>query len=106
MLALAVGLGLAGLSGTAVADDTALEKLLVETASTPAQHEALAEYDSAKPAALKAEAADHRAMAKSYGGTKLASAQAMVEHCNELASLADAQAAEYEHMASMHAAVK
>lgn len=103
-LALALALACAPVASVAAADDTALEKLLVESASTPAQHKALAEYYKAKAAGLKEEADRHRSMAKSYSGTKLTAAQAMREHCTKLASLADEQAAEYEKMAAMHEA--
>lgn len=103
-LALCLALGLAGIPGAASADDGALEKLVVESASTPAQHKALSTYYTTKANEQKAEAEKHRAMAKSYSGTKVTSAQAMTEHCNKLASLADSKAAEFEHMASMHAA--
>jgi hypothetical protein len=87
---------------TAWADDTALEQALVEGASTPQEHAALAKYYERKAEAAKKEAENHRAMAKSYSGVKMTQAAAMKEHCDKLAAAADDQAKEYEAMASVH----
>jgi hypothetical protein len=86
----------------ALAGDSGLEQALVEGASTPQQHAALAKYYEGKAAAAKKEADDHRAMAKSYSGVKMTQAAAMKEHCDKLATLADEEAKEYETLASAH----
>ncbi len=85
------------------ADDQAIVEVLIESASTPAQHQALADYYKAKAADAKKEAANHRAMAKTYGGQKASISAAQMDHCNKLASLMDSEAAEYEALASAHA---
>jgi hypothetical protein len=101
-----VGLALvaAPIAGIAWADDSALEQLMVETATTPAQHKALAKYYHSKAAEAKAEADNHRSMLKSYSGVSVPMGKQQAEHCNKLASLSDSQAAEYEKLAASHEA--
>ena len=103
---LMVGLAIvaAPIAGTAWAEDSALEQLMVETATTPAQHKALAKYYRAKAADAKAEAETHRSMLRSYSGVSVPMAKQRAEHCNKLSSLSDAQAAEYEKLAVSHEA--
>ena len=103
---LMVGLAIvaAPIAGTAWADDSSLEQILAETATTPAQHQALAKYYHAKAADAKAEAETHRSMLRSYSGVRVSAAKAQAEHCNKLASLGDGQAAEYEKLAAAHEA--
>jgi hypothetical protein len=104
---LVLGLAVAStpIAGFAWADDSALEAVLAETATTPAQHQALAKYYRAKAADAKAQAETHRSMMKSYSGVRMSDAKAMAEHCNKLASLGDSQAAEYEKLAAAHEAM-
>jgi hypothetical protein len=93
------------MAGIAGADDHGLEQILAETATTPAQHQALAKYYRAKAADAKAEAESHRAMAKNYSaGASVPMARQRAEHCGKLASLADSEAAEYEKLAVSHEA--
>ena len=103
-LVLGIALAAAPLAGTAIADHSDSDALLVEWATTPAQHQALAKHFEAKAKAAKAEADNHRAMAKAYSSTKAANIKPQIEHCNKLASLADAQAAEYDKLAAAEAA--
>lgn len=84
--------------------DHDLEEVLIESASTPAQHEALASHFHAKAAEARREAQRHRSMAKSYGGTKLAIAEAQRKHCNDLAESLDEQAKLYDELAAGHEA--
>lgn len=83
------------------AADGALEQVLIESATTPQQHEALAKYYDAKAAAARAEAANHRSIAKAYAGGKFAQVAAMKEHCEKLAALYDQQAEQFAMLASM-----
>jgi hypothetical protein len=101
-----IGLAIAAapIAGIAWADDSALEQVLVSTATTPAQHQALAKYYHSKAAGAKAEAENHRSMLKSYSGVSMSAGKAQAEHCNKLASLSDSQAAEYEKLAASHEA--
>ena len=103
-LILGAALIAAPLATVAMADDEAVVNALIESASTPAQHQALANYFKAKAAVATREAADHRAMAKSYSGQKATISAAQAEHCNRLASLSESQAAEYEQLAATHEA--
>ena len=92
-LALALGLSLPlSLSAApAVAgDDHDLEEMMVETASTPAQHQALADHFHARIGLA------HRAMARSP--------QPPSTHCTKLADMFDAQAKEYDALAAAHEA--
>jgi len=101
---LMVGLAIvaAPIAGIAWAEDSALEQLMVESATTPAQHQALAKYYRSKAAEAKAEAENHRSMVRSYSGVSVPMGKQQAEHCNQLASLSDAQAAEYEKLAASH----
>ena len=103
-LVIGLAFAVAPIAGIARADDSALEAVLAETATTPAQHQALAKYYRAKAAEAKTEADTHRSMMKAYSGMKTAEAKPRQEHCSKLASLGDAQAAEYEKLAASHEA--
>jgi len=100
---LGFAIAVAPMAGIAEADDHGLEQILAETATTPAQHQALAKYYRAKAADAKAEAESHRTMAKNYSaGTSMPLARQRSEHCGKLSALADSQAAEYEKLAASH----
>ena len=82
-----------------------LEQVAIESASTPAQHQALADHYSARAAAARREAERHRAMAKVYSRTRLGKAPGLPgTHCTKLAEGFDAQASEYDALAAAHAA--
>jgi hypothetical protein len=83
------------------ADDAALEQVLVASATTPQQHEALAQYYDAKAASARAAGANHRSIAKAYAGGKLVQVVAMKEHCEKLAALYDEQAGQFDMLAEM-----
>ena len=100
--AVAIALAVAFFGAAASAGDHGLEEVLVESASTPAEHQALAHHFHAKAAAARKEAERHRAMAKTYGGTKLVIAEAQRKHCTDLAQGLDAQAKAYDELAAGH----
>jgi hypothetical protein len=103
--ALAFALAFALSSGAAFAAvDHGLEEVLIESATTPAQHEALASYFHAKAAAARQDAERHRSMGKAYGGTKLVIAESQRKHCADLAQSLDAQAKLYDELAAAHEA--
>jgi len=105
--ALILSMALGTLPALALAEDTAsnnLEQVLIESASTPKEHQALANYYTGKAAAARKEAADHRAMAKSYGGAKGSQLATMKDHCEKLATLYDDEAKEFDAMAEVHTA--
>lgn len=103
--ALLLSLALGTLPAVALADDApspSLEQVLIESASTPKEHQALASYYTGKAAAARKDAEYHRAMGKTYSGVKGSQLATMKDHCEKLASLDDEQAKEYDAMASMH----
>ena len=89
------------LAPRALAAEASLEQVLVESATTPKQHEALAAYYANRAAAARKEADAHREMGKTYGGVKGSQLATMKEHCEKLASLYDEEAKQYDMMASM-----
>jgi hypothetical protein len=76
ILTIGFAIAVAPIAGIAWADDSALEQLVVATATTPAQHQTLAKYYHAKAADAKAEAETHRSMLKSYSGVRVSAAKA------------------------------
>lgn len=102
-LVLVLALGVA--PGVAVADDPSshsLEQVLIESASTPKEHQALANYYAGQAAAARKDAEYHRAMGKAYSGGKITQLAMMKDHCEKLAVLSDDEAKEFDMMASMH----
>jgi hypothetical protein len=101
--ALCLGLTLLPLHARAYdSADAALEQALIDSASTPKDHLALAKYFHAKAEGERQQATEHKNMAATYGGTKLAIAQAQKEHCQKLVTLHESAAAEYDKMAAAH----
>ena len=101
----ALSLALLGFALPALAQDAgdaALVEILVESASTPAQHGALAKYYRGRAADERKLAAEHKAMGNAYGGTKLAIARAGKEHCAKLEALHESAAGEYDKLAAEH----
>jgi hypothetical protein len=81
------------------ADDAALVRLLAESANTPEEHAALADYYDRKAAEARTQAAHHRSMGKAYAGGKHFDVVKMKEHCEKLAALYENQAAELAELA-------
>ena len=105
--ALVLSLALGALPAAALAEDMSspsLEQVLIESAGTPKEHQALANYYSGKAAEARKQAEYHRAMGKAYGGVKGSQIAMMKDHCEKLATLSDEQAKEFDMMAEMHAA--
>jgi hypothetical protein len=103
-LALALAFALSAAPVSAGEDDD-LEQTMVETASTPAQHQALADHFHARAEAARRAATRHRAMGKVYGGGRMArSPHPPSTHCTKLADMFDAQATEYDALAAAHEA--
>lgn len=90
------------LSQPARADEGGLVEVLVQSASTPKEHAALAGYYDDQAAAARRAAAHHRSMGRAYAGGKFFDVARMKEHCEKLAALLDAQANEFEALAQMH----
>ena len=81
----------------APASDNLLQ-IMVDSASTPAQHQALARYFRAQAADAKALAETHQAMSRSYSG-KPGELRNMNKHCDQIAKLNQDLAAQYETLA-------
>jgi hypothetical protein len=81
-----------------------LETLLIESASTPRQHQALADHFRARAAEERKDAERHRQMGRAYTGGKLGTAQTQSMHCQRIAESKEAMAAEYEKLAEVHEA--
>jgi hypothetical protein len=75
-----------------------LLQVLVESASTPEQHQALARYFRAKAADARALAELHTSMSRSYQG-KPGELREMRKHCDEIVKLNQQLAAQYESLA-------
>jgi hypothetical protein len=94
---LALAPGAAWAQAQASASDNLLQ-VLVDSANTPAQHQALARYFRARAAEAKALAETHQAMSRSYSG-KPGEIRNMNKHCDQIAKLNQDLAAQYESLA-------
>ena len=68
-------------------DTSILERVLIESASTPKAHQALASYYRGKADEARKTAELHRGMGRAYSGMKVVLMQQQKEHCKRLASL-------------------
>jgi hypothetical protein len=84
------------------AQDDSLEDLVIEMASTRAQHTAVANYYAAKAEEARQEVRRHEHMADSYGHSKTSQPQQMRNHCLGLAKKYGEIAAEYDELAKLH----
>ncbi|MEO5658331.1 MAG: hypothetical protein ABIQ90_00845 [Polaromonas sp.] len=76
----------------------------IQAASTPVDHESLAQYYLGEAASAKASAELHRKMAKSYQarGSSNKGFSNMPAHCNSVVQMQESIAAEYTGMAAEH----
>jgi len=101
-VALAIGLGLGPGTAALAVEPHDLEALVLELATTPAQHHAVAAHYRAQAEEARQEAARHRSMGKTYGGGKFVLRQQMQKHCDDLAAEYDALAKQYDQLAKLH----
>jgi hypothetical protein len=85
-------------------DHGSLEQLVVESADTPQEHEALARYYADKATHMREMAQRHRDMGEAYGGTKITQRQRMQDHCNALAADFEKAAGDFDALAKEHEA--
>lgn len=78
-----------------------IEALATETATTAAQHEALAAYYRGKAADARAVVKTHRDMAASFVSKADTGMTSMRAHCERLASAAEQEAVEYDALAAV-----
>ncbi len=81
-----------------------MERAIVESASTPKAHRALASYYRGKAEEARKTAELHRGMGRAYSGMKLVLLEHQKEHCKRLASLEEEKAKEYTAPAAGHEA--
>jgi hypothetical protein len=101
--ALLATLSLPATSARADEHDDIVQK--IESAKTPADHDALAAHYTKMAADAKKQADRHRRMAKTYGAGPSAGKgtwAAFPQHCTNLAKDLDSEATEYEAMAAAH----
>lgn len=100
---LLAGVALAGCAGLATSPSSAIQQQ-IESARTPADHQALAEYYAKEAAAARARAADHRKMGKAYQAAPMGSrgGGSMPAHCNAAAASYEDVASKLEAMAAEH----
>jgi hypothetical protein len=96
---------LLALSGAAVAADSStksVEQIATEAATTPEQHQTLADFYKQKAADAREEATKHRNMASTLVSRSPDPQTAMRNHCAALADAATKAAAEYDALAKLH----
>ena len=82
----------------AAGGNASLLQVMVDSAHTPAEHQALARYFRAQAADAKALAEAHQSMSRSYSG-KPGELRNMNKHCDEIEKLNQQLSAQYEAMA-------
>lgn len=91
-------------SGAALAqneEDAGLEHLVIEMATTSAQHHAVAGHYTAKAQEARQEMRRHERMAQAYSVGR-ASNQQLRRHCERIAESYEQIAAEYDELAKLH----
>ena len=86
----------------ALAQEHDIEHLVIEMASTPEEHQAVANHYTLKAAEAREEARRHEGMARVYAGSRNAQPQRGRQHCESLATKFEEIAAEYEELAKYH----
>jgi hypothetical protein len=81
-----------------------LEQVLVESADTAAEHNALAAHYRAKAADARAEAQRHEKMGHSYLQGKATEHMQMQRHCKNIAQNLNKQAEDYDALAKLQEA--
>ena len=88
--------------GFAMAQDETLESLLIEIASTAAQHAAIARYYVARAEEARREMRSHEGMARAYAEQYPGRLQRTRDHCLRIAENYADIAEEYEQLAQLH----
>lgn len=86
----------------ALAQEHDIEQLVIEMASTPQEHQAVAHHYTMKAAEAREEARRHEGMARVYAGSRSAQPQRGRQHCENLATKFEEIAAEYDELAKFH----
>ena len=86
----------------ALAQNHDIEHLVIEMASTPAEHQAVAHHYTMKANEARGEARRHEEMARIYAGSRSAQPQRGRQHCESLAAKYEEIATEYDELAKLH----
>ncbi len=81
-----------------------MEQKLIESASTPADHDALAKFFRAEADKLRMMALAHRSMGDFYHRSKMRKAEQQKQHCERIAALEEQESLEYEGLSKGHTA--
>lgn len=98
-------LGMLALPPASLAEDKeplSIEALAEKSATTAADHQALAAYYRQKADEARAEVKRHRTMATSFSSRSAGAEAGMRVHCDRLAETAQQEATEYDAMAAIH----
>lgn len=97
------GVALAGCADLGTSTPRAIEQQ-IESARTPADHQALAMYYTKEASAARAQGVEHLKLGKTYKTATLGSrgAGSLPAHCNAIAADYEAIATRYEAMAAEH----
>jgi len=90
-------------SGAVQAQDHTLEHLVIEMASSTAEHNAVSRHYSAQAEAARQDVRRHEEMARIYGGGGRTGQPQMRRHCEQLAKKFEEIAVEYDQLAQLHA---
>ena len=93
---------LIGAPTLAQAQEHDIEHLVIEMASTPEEHLAVAQHYTMKAAEAREEVRRHEGMARLYAGSRSAQPQRGRQHCENLARNFEGIAVEYEELAKLH----
>jgi predicted secreted protein len=85
-----------------LAQEHDIEHLVIEMASTPQEHRAVAQHYTMKAEEAREQARRHEGMARIYAGQRSAQPQRGRQHCENLAKNYQAIATEYEELAKLH----
>jgi hypothetical protein len=86
----------------AVAQDHDIEHLVIEMASTPEEHQAVAQHYTMKAAEAREEARRHEGMARVYAGGGRSAQPRGRKHCENLTAKFEEIAVEYDELAKLH----
>jgi hypothetical protein len=86
----------------AAAQDHDIEHLVIEMASTPQEHQAVAQHYKMKAAEAREDARRHEGMARVYAGGGRNAQPRGQQHCENLAAKFEEIAVEYDELAKLH----
>lgn len=89
--------------GVMLAQQHSVEELVIEMASTPAEHNAVSRHYTALAQEAREDAKRHQGMASTYASGRAGQRQNLRQHCEALAKKYEEIAVEYDALAKLHA---